>query len=148
MPEDYSHLEGQTIQCLGDGSYLGTDVVASGEVTIDDDTTVNHVGLQYTSTIKPMKLDGEVNVKRISQIIPNVNNSLGGDYGRDSDNMYSMVLRDSGDIMDTDGVLHTGNVELPYDGNIDRQGNIIITQDEPLPMNLLGIGVRYSQEDI
>ena len=148
MPADYAHLNGQTIQCLGDASYLGTDVVASGTVTIDDDTTVNHVGLQYTSKLLPMKLDGEVHVKRISKIVPNFNESVGGDYGKSLSDLDSMVLRDANDPLDTDAVLYSGTVELPFDGLYDRSGDIHITQDEPLPMKLLGLGIYLSQESI
>lgn len=148
MPTNHAHLNGQTIQCLGDGSFLGTDVVAAGEVTIDDATTVNHVGLQYTSTILPMKLDGEVHIKRVSKIVPNVFESVGGDYGRDLTDLDSMVLRDANDPLDTDSALFSGTVELPFDGVLDRSGDIYITQNEPLPMNLLGIGIYLSQENI
>jgi len=148
MPTDYSHLNGQTVQGLGDGSYLGTEVVSGGAVDMDDDTTINHIGLQYTSTILPMKIDGEVNIKRISKIIPNVYESVGGDYGRDSDNMYSMVLRDLNDPLDTDSDLFSGHVELPYDGTYDRSGDMYIKQIYPLPYHLLGMGVDLSQEAI
>ncbi len=148
MPTDYAHLNGQTVQVLGDGSYLGTDVVAAGAIDLDDNTTVNHVGLQYTSTVLPMKIDGEVNIKRVSKIIPNVNETVGGDYGRSVAKLTSMVLRSSGDSLDTDSALFTGHVELPFDGTLDRSGDIYVTQDEPLPMKLLGIGIDYSQEPI
>ncbi len=148
MPTDHAHLNGQTVQVLGDGSYLGTDVVANGAIDLDDNTTVNHVGLPYTSTVLPMKLDGEWAVKRISKIIPNFNETVGGDYGRSIAELTSMVLRSSGDPLDTDSALFTGHVELPMDGTLDRSADIYITQDEPLPMKLLGIGIDYSQEPI
>ena len=148
MPTDHAHLNGQTVQGLGDGSFLGTEVVAGGDVTMDDATTVNHVGLQYTSTILPMKIDGEVNVKRISKIIPNVNETVGGDYGRSIAKLTSMVLRDSDDPLDTDAALFSGHTDLPFDGTYNRSADIYIRQTFPLPFNLLGIGVEYSQEAI
>ncbi len=148
MPIDHAHLNGETVQVLGDGSYLGTDTVSGGDITLDDNTTVNHVGLAYTSTILPMKINGEVNVKRISKIIPNVNETVGGDYGRSVAKLTSMVLRASGDPLDTDGALFTGHVDLPFDGTLDRSADIYITQDEPLPMKLLGLGVVLSEERI
>ncbi len=147
-PEDHAHLNGQTVQVLGDASYLGTDVVTNGQIDLDDETTVNHVGLPYTSTILPMKLDGEVKVKRISKIIPNFHETVGGNYGRDSTDLGSMVLRASGDPLDTDSDLFTGHVDLPFDGTYDRSADIYITQTLPLPMKLLGIGVNLSQENI
>ncbi len=148
MPEDHAHLNGQTVQGLGDGSYLGTDVVADGEVTMDDQTIINHVGLQYTSTILPMKIDGEVRIKRISKIIPNVNETVGGTYGRSIAKLGSMVLRDANDPLDTDSALFTGTVDLPFDGEYARNADIYIRQTFPLPMKLLGIGVDLSVEAI
>ncbi len=148
MPTNHAHLNGQTVQVLGDASYLGTDAVANGEIDLDDNTTVNHVGLGYTSTILPMKLESEVNIKRVSKIVPNVFESVGGNYGRDLADMDSMVLRDANDPLDTDSALFSGTVELPFDGVLDRKGDIYVQQDEPLPFNILGLGIYLSQENI
>ena len=109
---------------------------------------VFHIGLQVVSKLQPMKIDGEVDVKRIRCIIPDVFESVGGEYGKELDDMYSMELRASGDPMDRDEGLNSGYVELPFKGEYDRQGDIFITQDIPLPMNVLGIGVKLSKEAI
>lgn len=145
---DYTHIEAELIQALGNGSYLGTEVVASGAIALDDATTVNHVGLPYTSKILPMKIDGEVAVKRVRHIVLNVNNSLGGHYGRLENDLNNIVLKTTGDVMDTDGALYTGHVELPFDGRYDRQGDIFVTQDKPLPMRIVGMSVSLSNEDV
>ncbi len=148
-PEDWSHLEGEEVQVLGDGLFLGTEVVVGGEIALDDNTTVNHVGLKFISKVQPMKIDGEVNVKRIRKLIPQFNETVGGDYGRSLTELHSSVLRASGDPLDTTGSgFHTGHVDLPYDGTYDRSGNIWFTQDEPFPMQLLGIGVNLSKEAV
>ena len=87
-------------------------------------------------------------IKRISRLIPDVFESLDGEYGEDLTDMYAMTLRDSNDPMDRDGDLKSGYIELPFKGRYDRHGDIWITQDVPLPMNLLGIGVNLSKERI
>ena len=51
------------------------------------------------------------------------------------------MLRDANDPLDTDAELFTGHVDLSFDGTYDRSADIYITQDEPLPFNLLGIGI-------
>ena len=109
---------------------------------------VFHIGLQVVSKLQPMKIDGEADVKRIHKIIPDVYESVGGEYGKELTDMYSMELRDSNDPMDRDGDLKTGYVELPFKGEYDRQADIWITQDIPLPMNVLGIGVNLAKEPI
>ena len=109
--------------------------------------SVFHIGLKIVSRLQPMKLDGEVNVKKIAKIIPDVYESVGGQYGEDLTTMYTMELRTSGDPMDRDGALYDGYVELPFNGIYDRQGDIWITQTLPLPLTVLGIGVNLSKED-
>jgi hypothetical protein len=149
-PQDYSHLEGETVQVLADGIYLddNTYTIASGAVSPTYTATTDHVGLRFDSKLQPMKIDGEVNVKRISKLIPDVYESVGGDYGKELTDLYTMVLRDTNDPMDIDGALYTGYLELPYKGQYDRQGDIWIVQDEPLPMTLLGVGIKASVEAI
>jgi hypothetical protein len=149
-PQGYGHLEGQEIQVLADGVYLDdqTYTISSGAVSPAYTATVDHVGLQVVSKLQPMKIDGEVHVKKIRQIIPDVFESVGGEYGKELDDMYTMELRATNDIMERDNALYSGYVELPYKGQYDRSGDIWITQDIPLPLNVLGIGVRLSKEDI
>jgi hypothetical protein len=148
-PEDYRHLEGQEVQVLADGTYLDdqTYTISSGAVSPTYTATTDHVGLQVVSRLQPMKIDGDVNIKKIRQIIPDVSESVGGEYGKELDDMYTMELRDTNDIMERDNALYSGYVELPYKGEYDRSGDIWIKQDIPLPMNVLGIGVRLSKED-
>ena len=114
--------------------------------TVDGDN--KHIALQVVSKLQPMKIDGEINVKKIRQIIPDVFESVGGQYGKELDDMYTMELRTTDDIMEKDNALYSGYVELPYKGQYDRQGDIWIEQNIPLPLNILGIGVRLSKEDI
>ncbi len=54
MPTDRSHLNGETVQILEDGTVSPTQTVTNGTVTLTG--TVNHVGLQYISKLKPMKI--------------------------------------------------------------------------------------------
>lgn len=147
-PLDYSHLNGETVQVLSNGIYVGDEVVADGQITLDDNAYVNHVGLKITSRLQPMKIDGEVKIKRIRHLIPDFHETVGGKYGREEDNLYPMELKATGDPMDRDGDLHTGYVELPFDGEYDRNGDIWIQQDIPLPMKLLAVGIKLSEEAI
>ena len=110
--------------------------------------SVFHIGLQVVSKLQPMKIDGEVEVKRIAKIIPDVFESVAGKYGESFDDLYTMQLRASSDPMDQDGDLNTGYVELPFKGSYNRQGDIVIQQDIPLPMLILGLGVHLSKEAI
>jgi hypothetical protein len=149
-PQDHAHLEGQTVQVLSDGIYLDDDTytIVGGTESPAVSGTTDHIGLQVVSKLQPMKIDGEVHVKKIRQIIPDVYESVGGEYGKELDDMYTMELRTTNDIMERDNALYSGYVELPYKGQYDRSGDMWFTQDIPLPLTLLGIGVRLSKEDI
>lgn len=51
-----SHLEGQTVRVWGDMTDLGTAVVSSGSITLDQSVSVAYVGLPYRSRWKSLKL--------------------------------------------------------------------------------------------
>ena len=141
-------MEGQNVQVLADGIYLDdtTYSISSGAVTPTYTATTDHVGLQINSALQPMKIDGETYVQRISRLLPDVYESVGGQYGRELDDLYTMELRTTNDPMDRDGALYSGYLELPYKGRYDRQGDIWIKQDIPLPLTVLGLGLKMSQE--
>ena len=146
-PSDWSHLEGETVQVLGDGAYLGTEEVVSGEVDLDDNTTVNHVGLAYTSYLQPMKPDGEVYIKDIGEVLLQLNTTLGGKYGEELTRLWEIIFRDRDDEFGDSSALFTGYKRLDYDGQYSRKGDIWIVQDIPLPMIVLGIIMKMLVED-
>ncbi len=147
FPTNHAHLEAEVVQVLGDGNFLGTDTVSSGEITLDDQTTVNHVGLAYTSALQPSKPDGEAKLKKITKLVLQVFESLTGRYGKALTELFTIKLRDSGDPMDSTAALNTGHIDLPFKGEIARQGDIWITQPDPLPMNVIGMAIFMGVED-
>ena len=52
-----SHLEGETVWVTGDGEYLGSFVVASGQVTVGASYAVLTAGLKYLSMIQPVQIE-------------------------------------------------------------------------------------------
>ncbi len=140
-PSDHTHLEAEEVQVLGDGAYKGTETVSDGGVSLDDDTTINHVGLAFTSYLQPMKIDGEAYTKNIKEIIPQMYSTLGGRYGENLDELYEIIFRDRDDAFGSSPDLFTGHKRLDFDGSYNRQGDIWVTQEIPLPMILLGIAL-------
>jgi hypothetical protein len=51
------HLEGETIQIVGDAGYVGDYVVSGGVVNLDDYYNIILGGLQYVSMLQPMYLE-------------------------------------------------------------------------------------------
>ncbi len=131
MPTDYSHLNGQTVQILEDGEVSADQVVTNGAVTTTG--TVNHIGLKFISTIKPTKIDlfrlGLILTKKITKAIINFYQTVMGKVGVDS-NMETISFGST---------LFSGLKEVPLADGYDRDGDIIIQQDEPLPMITRGL---------
>jgi hypothetical protein len=142
FPSDYAHLEGEELQVLADGAVHPNVTVSNGSVTLNDTYTTTHIGLRYDSRLQPMKLDGEAQLKHIYKIFPQLFETLGGKYGEDADSLYTIIFRDAGDELNDSADLFTGHKELPFDGSWDRKGDLWMEQEQPLPMNVLGIGVK------
>jgi len=94
-----------------------------------------------------MKLDGEIKMKRISEIILQLYNTLGGKFGEDEDNLNTIIFRSAGDVMDDSPALFIGHKVLSFNGSYNRRGDVVIKQSQPLPMKLLGIAAKVYIED-
>jgi hypothetical protein len=133
-PQDWAHLEGQTVDVLQDGVVSTDAVITSGDPVPALTGAVNHVGMNYVSTLKPSKLDiqgmGLILTKKITKAIVSFYNTLKGKYGLNTDTMYEMPFTTTA---------FTGIKELPFRGEYEREGDIVIQQDEPLPMTCRGI---------
>jgi len=78
------HLEGETVQVLGDGDVQTSQIVSGNQITIDSASTVQ-VGLPFTSQLKTMPLSWlesgisiQGRIKRINEVVAQYYNS--GDF--------------------------------------------------------------------
>ena len=122
---------GNTIDVNGTPETTG-QVVASGVVVGIAGTY--HIGLAFTSELKPTKLDiegmGLVLTKKITKAIISFYNTLEGKYGLTTSTLYPIPFSTT---------LFTGIKELPFKGQYEREGDIIIQQTQPLPMLTRGL---------
>lgn len=132
FPQDRAHLNGQTVDILDDGVVVADQVVAGGVVTGISGTY--HIGLNYVSTVKPSKLDiegmGIILTKKITKAIVSFFNTLKGKVGVDVDAM---------ETVDFGTTLFSGVKEVPLADGYNRAGDILIIQDEPLPLTCRGL---------
>ena len=144
---DLSHLEGETVHVFADGLLFSASTVDGGLVGVVSSSTdaltevnVVHIGIPYYSTIKPMKLDlgglGLAPQKKVTEGTLSFYQTIGGDYGTSTSNMYPINYSAEGESTTE---LFTGDITMPFDGGYTRQGDVIIIQDEPLPMTLLSL---------
>ncbi len=129
-----THLIGQTVQVLGDGLVQATKVVnGSGVITAATTAAKYQVGLGFTATVKPMKLDiqgtGRTATYKVNRGVFNVFETIGGKIGGSTSTLQ--------DIPTGTAALFTGTKEIPLKDGYSRDGDILAQQSDPLPMTIL-----------
>jgi len=147
-----NHLEGESLQVLVDGEYVGDKTVSSGAITLDDTGTTVIAGLQFISKVKSMPLaprgdwgSSGGSVKRVPKGYIHVLNSLGHRYGASESDLIQHDYREEDDDMDQAPNLFTGWKEFniygddDLDNDLDYEGQVWIQQQQPHPLNILAI---------
>jgi hypothetical protein len=139
------HLEGQTVQILGDGAVFPSQVVTSGAVTISIACSEVRIGLGYRSLMENLPLEGgaafgtaQGKIKRTGKIGIRVIDTLGMKYGI-SDSAADLKIypfRNMGDNMDSSPPLRSGDILIELDDTYKTDGTFVIVQDDPLPMTI------------
>lgn len=138
------HLEGKAVQILTDGAVHPSRTVVAGAVTLDYPASLVHVGLRYVSALLPVKFEGGASEgtaqgkkKRISKVTLRLHRTLGCKVGRDVAHLDELPFRDYGGLMDAPPPLFTGDKEVTFRGNYDTAGDVLVVQDQPLPLAVL-----------
>lgn len=153
-----SHLEGEEVAILADGTVRTSQTVSSGQVTISAAASIIHTGLAYTgklTTVRPeLSLrDGtsQGRTKRIVSLVIRVNNSATFKAGRDETNLdeygfitydqelYQTIFANSDTPLGTPAALFTGDKPCPFDGEFNKDARLTIIQDKPLPLTIVAI---------
>ena len=150
-----THLEGQEVAVLAEGSAHARKTVASGAITLDRETSEAQVGLAYNSDFETLRqpLEGrregtsQGKTERIHRVFVRFFETLGGKFGPTSDDLDPIVLREGGDPMDTAVSLFQGDFEIEWDGDYGTNERIFIRQDQPLPMTIQAIMPQLHVQD-
>jgi len=124
------HLAGKTVAICADGEALANEIVVDGWVVFDTYASKIHVGLPYTGRLWTQRLGGFSPV-RIPEATLLLYKSRGGKIGADAGSLKA--------IRYANDTLLTGPQEVRIGGAFSREGSIMIVQDQPLPMTVLGI---------
>ena len=149
-----SHLEGETVSIIGEGSVQTSKVVNSGGVSLDTATEEATVGLLYSSDLQTMRLDEgytettQTKTKRVYDLSVRFLDTIGASVGPDPDNLTNIDFRDSGASMDLPVPLFTGDKQIEFDVGHGTEGLIYIKQPQALPMTILGIYPRLETESV
>lgn len=147
-----THLNGATVRVVINGAVAGDFPVASGSLTATGVTTFGNfvVGIPYTGSIKPMKLDinmangpSQGRRRRIVEAAIRFHETLGCKFGREAGALDAVEFRAPEDPLDASPPLFTGDKVVYWQSGWDRTGDIIIQQDQPLPCTVLGIAVKF-----
>jgi hypothetical protein len=148
------HLEGKSVGILADGAVHPDRTVASGEITLARSAGTVHVGLKYTGVLLSMDLEAgsatgtsQGKLKRIHKARVRFLHTLGGKVGSDLTRLETVYYRTSADPMDAPPPLFTGDKEVTFPKGWDHKAQVMIVQDQPLPMTVLGIMPEMSTSD-
>ena len=149
-----SHLEGQTVSILANGSTHPDKVVSSGAISLDRSVTKATVGLKYTSALQTMRIesgsaDGSAQgkVKRIQEITARFFQTVGAEIGSSSSNTDIIPFRDSSMAMSKAVELFTGDKQIEFNADYETDGFIYVQQQQPLPMTITAMYPQLNTYD-
>ena len=122
------HLEGETVQILADGAVKPNEVVTSGQITLESEASIVHVGLSFTSKVKTMPLEGggesgtsQGKPQRVHKVHIRILDSLAMKHGIDDTDLSIDHFRESSGLMDQSPDLFTGIRTILLDGDYDNE---------------------------
>ena len=145
------HLEGKTVQILADGAVHPSQTVVDGAVTLDDDYSVVHVGLGYTSDIQtlPLALEGtpagaQGVTKNVSSVAMRVTDSSLVQAGPTFDDLTEAPARAVTDPYGSAPALRTEELRFDIAPDWNADGAVCVRQDQPVPLTVLSMALEVS----
>lgn len=134
------HLEGRTVTVVADGAEHTELVVSDGEITLEYQAGVIHVGIGYLGILQPMNLEmtgttgpGQTKPRNIYQVGIRFFQSRGAKVGTDLYNLEQISFTDMPLQVGIALPLYTGVKVVPYTDRWEREPNVYIVQDSPSP---------------
>jgi hypothetical protein len=144
-----SHLEGRYVDIMIDGARHPQKLISSGQAALSWYGNLIHAGLPFNPIVKPMKLEAGQNEgtaqgkkKRVYWLNVRFNETCTAKWGYDADH-----LRDVPFGTGAMPSLFSGDMDHPFNGPIDTNGDIYITQSGPFPMTVLAIIAKMETEN-
>lgn len=140
------HLEGESVDVVVDGIYIGKKTVSSGIVTLGMTATVSvHVGYKYSGVLKTLPQEGasptggtsQGKIKRAARTMIRVFNTRSFKYGT---NLQTLDVRN---IVDGNGTvvnkMNSDDLGINIPMNYNYTSQFYLVQDLPYPMVILAI---------
>ena len=139
-----THLEGETVDALADGSPVQGLVVTGGSITLPVAVIHLHVGLPCPARLKSLRLvvpdpagSDQGKKRRIDSLVLRLHRTVGGRVGRDEDHLDALVMSQAGDPFGEPIQPFSGDYLVkPFSGNWDAAAKVVVVQDQPLPFTV------------
>jgi hypothetical protein len=145
-----AHLEGKTVNILGDGAVFPRQVVTGGQVTLDQPVTKAQVGLPITADIETLPLAmgidngyGQGRAKNVNKIWLRVYRSSGIFAGPDADNLVEAKQR-TAEPYGSPPALKSDEIEILLTPAWGQSGQVFIRQSDPLPLTLVSMTLEVA----
>lgn len=140
------HLEGEEVCVFSDGAVQPCLTVENGSVTLTNAVTRAVIGLNYSSTLVTLNIargsaigTSQSKKKRVYEAILRFYRTISGKIGIEGSSLDTIPFRNTQDPMGESSPLFSGDKIIPIRGGWDREWNIEIKQDLPLPMTITNI---------
>jgi hypothetical protein len=151
------HIEGETVCVWGASKDLGTYVVTSGAITVNESVTWAFVGLPYTAQFKTAKLalasasgNTLTQRKRIDHIalVVRDTHAQGLQYGQDFSHLDDLPLVENGGAVDEDSVWSSGDFDsVELNGTWSTDARLCLQAQAPRPVTLLAAVLSVSEHE-
>jgi len=145
-----SYLEGKRVWVLVDGARHPDRTVIAGKIDLQIAGSVVTVGMPAPAYLMPMDIEGgsgngtaQGKVKRAHALTVRVNRSCGGMAGPSETQLGELQYRRPLDSLGEGLQPFTGDVELDWPGDYDKQMPILIKKDRPQPMTVCALMPQY-----
>lgn len=137
-------LNTMTVQCIGNGEYLGTAVVSGGSVTLPNNPgglTTARAGLGFTAEMQTMRIEAaasygtsQTKIKAIPRVAVRWYNTLDGQLGPDTSNLHPANFDNT-----VQPNLYTGDDIVPVEVDYNTNSYVVIQSTLPLPCTVNAI---------
>lgn len=130
-----SHLEGKTVDVIGDGVYLGTKTVSAGVITLSEAVSSVEIGLHYDTVIETLTPEIAPGVIGTGGSAFSINNT----WLRVHESVGALTIAGDPVVVGAANAPYSGLVELSRTAWTEGDGSIEIRQTEPYDFTLLSV---------
>ena len=144
-----SHLVSKTVSILADGAVHPQKVVSSGSITLDQASSVVHVGLPYESDLQSLPLAlqaeafGQGRVKNLNHVWVRVLESSGIFAGPSADKLVEAKQRTT-EPYGSPPNLKTEDIKIMLTPTWQDTGQLFVRQSDPLPLTIVGLTLEVA----